>query len=266
MPSSPSSPPPASSRRSERLDRLHALVAESGVIRLNDAARILAVSSMTVRRDLATGPGTLAYLGGYIVSSERLPAQARYVLDTEIGTNTPQKIEAARHAAGLVEDGDTLFIDCGSTTLHVISHLPHEFDVTIVCYALNVAQLAARRARTQLIMLGGVYHPSSDSFSAPTALAELEQIGISKAFLSAGGIEARGASCSNFHEVAIKRTVLTNARRSFLVVDATKFDRVKPAFFAQLRQFERIITDKSIGASARRKFSRVGPELDVAGY
>lgn len=210
------------------------------------------------------GRGTLAYLGGYLVNSGQLPARARYFLDTELSTNTPQKIEAGRHAARLVEDGDTLFIDCGYTTPHVISHLPSELTVTIVCYALNVAQLAARRGRTQVIMLGGVYHQSSDSFSSPAALAELEQIGISKAFISAGGIEPRGASCSNFHEVAIKRTALTSARRRFLVVDASKFGRAKPAFFAGLRQFERIITDHAIHPSARRAFARFGPKLDVA--
>jgi DeoR family deoxyribose operon repressor len=265
MPTQPSLSQSASIRRAERLHRLHALVVETGVVRLNDAARALEVSSMTVRRDLAAEPRTLAYLGGYIVSSGHLPAQARYVLDTEVGTNTQQKIEAGRHAARLVEAGDTLFIDCGSTTPHLIAHLPNGLAVTIVCYSINVAHLAARRGSTQLVMLGGVYYSSSDSFSSPASLAELEQIGISKAFISAGGIEPRGASCSNFHEVAIKRAALASARRSFLVVDASKFGQAKPAFFAGLRQFERIITDKSIGGAVRRRFSRVGPLLDVAG-
>ena len=136
----------ATIRRAERLDRLHALVTKTGVVRLNDAARALEVSSMTVRRDLAAEPRALAYLGGYIVSSGHLPAQARYVLDTEVGTNTQQKIEAGRHAARLVEAGDTLFIDCGSTTPHLISHLPNEAGaVTIVSgYSINAAWASGR--------------------------------------------------------------------------------------------------------------------------
>ena len=219
---------------------------------------------MTVRRDLAAAPGALAYLGGYIVNGERWPAPARYMLDTEINTNAKQKIEAARHAARLVEAGDTVFIDCGSTTPHLIGHLPDDLTVTIVCYAMNVARLAARRPKTQLILLGGIYHASSDSFSSPASLVELEQIGLSKAFISAGGVEARGASCSNFHEVAIKRTALASARHRFLVVDSSKFDQAKPAFFAGLRQFEEIVTDRSIRPALRRRFARMGPKLDAA--
>ena len=246
MPAQPSPSQSVSIRRAERLDRLHALVIETGVVRLNDAARGAKRSpDDSAPRSMAGGWRALTYLGGYIVSSGHLPAQARCVLDTEIGTNTQQKIEAGRHAARLVEAGDTLFIDCGSTTPHLISHLPNGLAVTIVCYSINVAHLAARRGSTQLVLLGGVYHASSDSFSSPASLTELEQIGISKAFISAGGIERRGASCSNFHEVAIKRAALASARRSFLVVDASKFGQAKPAFFAGLRQFERIIIIKS---------------------
>jgi len=165
---------------------------------------------------------------------------------------------------GLAAAGDTLFIDCGSTTLHLIGHLPGDLTVTIVCYPINVARIAARRPNTQLILLGGVYHASSDSFSSPASLAELEQIGLSRAFISAGGVEARGASCSNFHEVAIKRTALASARRSFLVVDSSKFGQARPAFFAGLRQFERIVTDRSMRPAMRRRFARMGPRLDVA--
>jgi DeoR family deoxyribose operon repressor len=250
--------------RVARLERLRAMVSRAGVVRLNDAARELAVSSMTVRRDLAVATGGLVYLGGYIVSGDHLGEPASYHLDDQIGINPREKMAAACHAARLVAAGDTIFVDVGSTTPHLINHLPDGVDLTIVCYSMNVARLAAQRPNTQLFLLGGLYHASSDSFSSPGSLAELGQIGICKAFISAGGVELRGASCSNFHEVAIKRAVLASSRQSYLIVDGSKFGRPQPAFFAKLQQLDRIITDGSVVPAVRRAFARAGVRLDVA--
>src|SRR5258707_1049519 len=76
---------------------------------------------------------------------------------------------------------------------------------------------------TQVMLLGGLYHASSQSFSSEEALAYLRKIGINKAFISAGGVHpTRGVSCSNFHEVAVKQAAIAGAMESILVVDESK--------------------------------------------
>lgn len=250
------------SRRGDRLARLRGAVANGRALHLSDAAEMLGVSEMTIRRDLTVPDTSLAYYGGYIVGAG---AGARYSLDQERGSHSDGKLAAARHAARLVEEEDTLFIDCGSTMPHLAAGLPPDVRLTVVCYSLDIAGQVARRPNTQLVLLGGLYHASSETFFSEEALAMLRRVGINKAFLSAGGVHPdRGASCSNFHEVPVKQAALRAAMRSYLVVDGSKFGRLKPAAFSPLDAFERIITDRSIDPAARDRFDRRGVYLDVA--
>ena len=93
-------------------------------------------------------------------------------------------------------------------------------------------------------MLGGIYHPASATFSSGDWLEPLGRFGINKAFISAGGVDVeRGASCSHFHEVPIKQKAIASSQESHLVVDASKFGTIKPAYFARLSDFRSIITE-----------------------
>ncbi|NPD66223.1 DeoR/GlpR transcriptional regulator [Lichenicola cladoniae] len=233
----------AAARRAVRLERLRALASGDGALRLGDAARALDVSTMTLRRDLTEASSGLELLGGYVVVRNGSTA-SNYTLDAEQDVHIQAKSEAARRAAALVETGDTIFVDCGTTMPHLLAALPAHAEITIVCYALNVANAACRLARAQLFLLGGLFHPASVTFLSEEALRSLQHLNINKAFISAGGLhEVRGASCSNFTEVPVKRAVLERAIRSFLVIDSSKLGQVKPAHFASVQSFESVITE-----------------------
>jgi DeoR family transcriptional regulator, deoxyribose operon repressor len=97
----------------------------------------------------------------------------------------------------------------------------------------------------RMILLGGVYVASSDSFSGDESLEMLRRMGINKAFISAGGIDAtRGVTCWNFHEVAMKQAAMASAVERHLVVDTSKFGVVKAWRFSQMNDFDSIITEK----------------------
>ncbi|HEV7832322.1 MAG TPA: DeoR/GlpR transcriptional regulator, partial [Caballeronia sp.] len=117
----------------------------------------------------------------------------------------------------------------------------------VLCYSLNVAEILRRKANVRMILLGGVYAPSSDSFSSNESIETLRRMGINKAFISAGGVdEARGVTCWNFHEVAIKQAAMESAVERHLVVDASKLGKVKAVRFSQLDQFDSLITEKGM--------------------
>ncbi|MPT22081.1 MAG: DeoR/GlpR transcriptional regulator [Starkeya sp.] len=230
-------------KKPERIRRLDERLRAVGVLHLRDAAQHLAVSEMTVRRDLASAPELFSYLGGYILpaGSERA---STYRLDAEFDAHAEAKEAAGRAAARLVEPDDTIFIDCGTTTPRMIDHLPMTGRLTVITYAMNIATRLAGRPNTSLILLGGLFHASSQSFSGEEALRSLERLGISKAFISAGGVHAQhGVTCSNFHEVPVKQAALARAAVAYLVVDSSKIDKIKPAFFARRDQFARLITE-----------------------
>jgi DeoR family deoxyribose operon repressor len=183
------------------------------------------------------------------------PTAVKYTLEQELDQHTQYKLLACQRAAESIRDGDTVFIDCGTTMQSSAECLPAGMSLSVVCYSMNVATIITRRPNTQVMLIGGLYHASSQSFFSEEALTYLHKLGINKAFISAGGVHpARGASCSNFHEVAIKQAAIASAMESILVVDESKLVRLKPAFFADLDAFSRIIVGGHVSSGVRKQF------------
>ena len=244
----------------QRLQRLRRAVESSGALHLKDAAELLRVSEMTVRRDLAGPENPLALLGGYVVNAAS-PTGIKYTLEQEIAQHTQDKRLACRFAAAAIKEGDTIFIDCGTTMQSLADCLPEDVPLSVICYSMNVAAIVTRRPATQVMLMGGLYHPSSQSFSSDDGLSYLRRLGINKAFISAGGVHwTRGASCSNFHEVATKQAVIAAAIESILVVDASKLGSLKPAFFSDIGAFSRIIVGGSAPSDMRKHFRNLPVE------
>src|SRR6201989_603608 len=207
---------PQGDARTQRLLRLRRAVTENGTLHLRDAAQLLNVSEMTVRRDLASSDAALACLGGHVVNAAS-PTAVKYTLEQEIDQHTQDKRLACRAAVASLREGDTIFIDCGTTMQVLAECLPEGLPLSVICYSMNVAAIVTRRPATQVMLMGGLYHPSSQSFSSDEGLSYLRKLGINKAFISAGGVHpVRGASCSNFHEVAIKQVAVATAVESIL--------------------------------------------------
>jgi DeoR family transcriptional regulator, deoxyribose operon repressor len=244
-----------------RLARLQKLIEARGTVPLKEAAALLDVSTMTVRRDLAGGEAPLACLGAHIVGSQPAAA-AKYSLESERDQHASGKMLACRRAAELVRDGDSLFIDCGTTLPHLAEALPPGIALAVVCYSLNVASILARRPNTQLMVLGGLYHAPAATFYSEEGVQYLRRLGVDKAFISAAGVHAeRGASCANFNEVPIKQAAIASAAESFLIVDESKLGRLKPAFFGPLDAFARIIVGGRPERCVRAPFKSI--PLDI---
>ncbi|WP_244630870.1 DeoR/GlpR family DNA-binding transcription regulator [Aureimonas sp. ME7] len=238
----------------KRIDALGQAIAARGVLHLREAAGLLGVSEMTVRRDIAAHSGRFAYLGGHIVNAADLGGGGTaYDLASEADSHARAKRQACTHALALLHPGETIFVDCGTTLVHLAEQIPDDLPLTVVCYSLNVADPLRAKPAVRLVLLGGVYQPGSDSFSSEDSLASLSRIGLDAAFVSAGGIHAeRGVSCSHFHEVGYKKRAMAGATRRYLVADRSKLDRVRPAFFAGLSEFDAWVSEDGVEARSQK--------------
>lgn len=231
-------------RSAMRLARLQQALAVSGTLHLREAARLCGVSEMTIRRDLAASDGAMTLLGGRLVMSGHPHYVPVYDVDEQKDAHALAKRRLCERAASFIEDGDTLFIDCGTTLLPLVSQLVAHERLTVVTYALNVANAVSRMPEVRLVLLGGLYHASSQSFGSDDMNAAIKRLGINRAFLSAAGVHAeRGVSCFHFHEVASKQAAIACAEQRLLVVDESKLGQVRPAYFARLDDFDVVITD-----------------------
>jgi DeoR family deoxyribose operon repressor len=233
-----------SARNAKRIAVLVSALAERRVMHLKQAAELLGVSEMTVRRDIAEHPDRFAYFGGHIMSPAQIEGNTRYEIATAADSHAAAKREACAHAARHIRPDETVFIDCGTTLIHLVDLIPDDCRITAICYALNVAERLSRKPNVAMVMLGGHYHPSSSSFGADYDLGRLGEFGINVAFLSAAGLDMqRGATCAAFHEAQVKQKVISLARESYLVVDSSKIGRLQRAFFAPASAFKAIITE-----------------------
>jgi DeoR family deoxyribose operon repressor len=122
-------------RRDERISQLIQALKRSDKLHLKEAATLLGVSEMTIRRDLNGHSGPVVLLGGYIVLEPR--SATHYLLSDQKTRLVDEKRRAARHAAKLLEPHQMAFFDCGTTTPWIIDAIDSALPFTGVCYSLN---------------------------------------------------------------------------------------------------------------------------------
>jgi len=251
-------------KRRQRIDKIVALLEVNQSLHIRDVAQMLEVSEMTLRRDIAHGDSRILYLGGYLVKPGTNKT-SQYNLDNEKSVGLKNKRWVGRLAAEQIQNGDCIFIDCGTTTPHIVAAMPKDIDCTVICYSKNIAYPLSSFPNVTLVLLGGVYYPASATFYCEESIAYLNKFGINKAFLSAGGVSIeRGLSCSHLHEVKIKQAILDIAIKKILVVDSGKFGQFRSAFFTHFAQIDSVITDAGIDAETAEKITHNKTELLIA--
>jgi len=233
-------------RREERINKLITALKREDKLHLKDAAVLLGVSEMTIRRDLSAEPGQVVLLGGYVVNDPKSNKVTHYFVSDQKAKHVQEKSIAGRLAAQLIEPDDTVFFDCGTTTPSIIDAISEDLSFTAVCYSLNTFLALQDLPNCNVILCGGEFHPANCIFTPLTQYSILDNICPDKAFISAAGIDIRyGATCFNFDELTMKHRALSMSQQAILVADHSKFDNTRPASIGALSLFHTLITDRS---------------------
>ncbi len=223
-----------------RIAKLQQLIAQNRSLHMRAAADFLNVSEMTIRRDIRSHPELFDTLGGHIIAPN---GPAPYDLGRAVDLNKASKKAACSHCLPLINAGDTVFIDCGTTLVHLVDMLPDGLPITIICYALNIADRTIRKPDVKLVLIGGEYHSKTASFGLLKDDRVYDSLAINTAFLSAAGFDQTlGATCSSFHEATQKRAAMQRAQKQVLVVDKSKFGKTSAAHFADATDFDHIFS------------------------
>lgn len=230
-------------RRNGRITCLMQALKQADKIHLKDAAELLGVSEMTVRRDLSDNDGPLVLLGGYIVIEPRVASH--YLLNDQQALKTAEKRHAAKLAAEYVRPHQTLFFDCGTTMPYIIEELDDSLPFTGLCYSLNTFLALQKKPQCRVILSGGEFHSSNAIFKPINFQECLNNLCPDIAFLSAAGVHLRqGVTCFNLDELPVKQWALEMAQQRVLVVDDSKFNQVRAAVMGPLTAFDTVITNK----------------------
>ncbi len=163
--------------------------------------------------------------------------------------NRAEKVAIGKVAAEMVKEGDTIYIDIGTTTLEVARNLKKITNITVITSSLTIMNELAN-SNVTVYSLGGKICPHELSMSGSIAINSLEQFNVEKAFIGAAGVTFNeGISDFNYEEAQVRLTAIKRAKQSILVVDSTKFGTNAFARTCSLEYFHTIVTDINLPKS-----------------
>ena len=233
--------------KKQRLQALKKILEQQNKIHIKDAAHQLGVSEITIRRYFHEGDEQFHIIGGYIFQNGDESFSIPYTVNHAKKIHREEKQQACEYCLSLLDHKQTIFIDCGTTLMHFAQNLPDHLDLTVVCYSLDIASVVASRPNVKLIVLGGVYQDSAMAFAPLESHNPMQHIALNMAFMTTTGFhDSIGATSRSFDEAQVKQMAIQQCETPVLVMDESKRHVVKPAKFADVNDFEYVITEKGI--------------------
>ncbi len=227
-----------------------------------ELARQHNVAPITVRRDLIwlEKAGLLKRVHGGAVPVSAPLATTRVGVRMRLASAEKRAIAAA--AAALVQPGERLFLDAGSTCCFLAEVLPNDMDLTVITHSLDAIQMLVLKRGINIITPGGELDERLNAFVGSVTETVLAKFHTDKAFLGTSGIDLKdGFTDNSLFEERIKTLMSSHARESFVLADSSKFGKVAFRSVLPLGRISQIITDAGVSnrycVAFRRKGIRV---------
>lgn len=251
--------------KNERIKRIINLLQHRNAVTIKELTRMLDVSEMTIRRDLGLleSDNVIQVIpGGAILRAESEPESEKYFIENEETRRTREKVRIGQKAASMIVPNDTIILDVGSTTEYIAKFIRDDLPVTILCYSLNILVEIYRKKQSNPIFAGGYFHDNTLMFESPEGINLIRKTRADKSFISAAGFhESLGVTCANPYEIETKRAAINSSNTKILVLDSTKFGKTKIAYFADMKDFDMIITDNELSEEYQRIIREAGIKL-----
>ena len=249
----------------ERRRRSFEVLKERGHVSVAELSEQFGVSEVTIRKDLQyleersllmrTHGGAMRL--DYLVNDQTLEEKGQKYKE--------QKARIGQAAAALVEDGDTLILDAGTTVLQVARHLQHKRNLTILTSSVTVAAEVMRISDAELIMLGGIVRPSSAAVVGHYAEEMVRDHSFRKLFLAVDGFDIeRGLTTTHTMEAHLNRKMIESAMQTIAVFDSSKFGRRGLCSICGVESVDTIVTDDQIPENVRKFLDEKGVNVIVA--
>jgi len=242
-------------RKEYVLDQLLAL----GHVAVRDLAGRMHVSEATVRRDLRqlSDQGRLELVYG----GATVRRQADHSLQARAQRNPEAKRRIGRLAAGLVRDGDLIFLDGGTTCAAMVPELRRRQGLTVVTSSLRTAAELAEVPNLTLVILGGEVRPDRMDTIGPIASNAIDQLRGYVAFLGADGLSPDfGVSAHDLPTAYLYQHIVRNSRETILLADHTKFTAPSLYRIGGFETISRVVTDRAPDAEWLEFFLTQGIE------
>lgn len=251
------------------LERRHAILdilQKEGSADINELAERLGVSSMTIRRDLKelAGGGSISILQGVAMLNDGVLCEYNMLVKHDIAVEEKRSI--ARRCLGFIQDGDSIFLDAGTTAKEFATLVRRSNkSITVLTHSLLAANELTGSRHASMIMCPGEYRDMSIAFMGPLADDFIRKFQIDTLFLTTEGVDLEGGvSVVDIADGHTKRVLMEQAKRVILMADSLKFGK---SFFykvAPIDEIDVIVTDANLNEDLYHAFQSVCKEIVLA--
>ena len=241
------------------------LLASQGAVKVGALSKHFAVSGVTIRKDLddLEAEGLLQRTFGGAVFSHRSRFNRSFLERAQ--QHRQEKLAIAAAALDYIQDGDTIILDAGTTTLALAQALKEQVRSAFVITCSVPAALELSSAGYDILLTGGMIRNKSLALLGRETLTIIERCRADKAFLGSRGFSAeRGHSTPNPDDAQIKEALMRIADETYVLVDSSKYGHNCLTSFARLRDVDLTITDSRLPRSQAKKLEAAGARLRIA--
>jgi len=251
---------------STRRERIVSMLKDNGSVQVPTLSEIFGVSTVTIRKDLKfldkQGIAARSY-GGAILSEITMPMPEHHIKYKQ--QNITEKISIGHTAATLINSGESIILDSGTTTLHIAANLKEKKDITVVTNSLHAMNELSLYPGFNLLMLGGTLCAKNMSFYGAPAEYFLNNLHVDKLFLGINGFNIqRGITAHCETEAMLNRTMCKAANEIIVLADSSKLNKVCLHQVLETSKISKLITDNKIMPDIHRDIESYGIEVLIA--
>ena len=250
----------------ERKEKILELIKNNEKVTVAQLCDYFNVSGATIRNDLRELENSNLLRrthGGAIVKSK-----TGYELDTQHkeGQYQAEKEKIGEAALNMIDDGDTIILDTGTTTFELAKRLGVKRNLTVVVNDIQIARYLEEMVDINIVFIGGYIRKKFHCTVGTWGVKMISELSVDKAFMATNGISLKkGATTPDLNHAEIKKAMISIANKVFILCDNSKIGRNAFVQFADLHQIDAIITDPGIDKVSRGEFETGGIEVMIAG-
>lgn len=247
-------------RPEERRRRVVALVREHRRVSVEFLSELLGLSRETIRRDLtdlAERGELVKYHGGASFPEHRGEGS----FEARLLENTAQKRAIARRAAALFSEGDSLFVDTGTTTRFFAEELAQRTGLTVITNNAVIAHAVSGQGRNDAFLIGGQYRADASECLGPLVLDQIDCFRPGHAVITVGAMGMDGISDFSLEEAAVAKAMIDRAKCLTVIADTTKLGRSAMFPICPLGRVHRLVTGKLSSREFLQALRAAGTEV-----
>ena len=249
-------------KKENRQNQILELLEKNGIVEVSELSRLFKTSEMTIRKDLNqlndNGKLQRKYGGAKPYKSQEVP------LTEKQKENFTQKAAIAKAAVSLIENGDSLLLDAGTTTEHMAEHLKQISRLVVISNGLNIITKIMMYENLNIYLPEGKVDSKACSIVGTHAEASLKKYNAKISFIGIDGITLEQGFMNNSHEAtAISGIMLNNSQKKIVLADSSKFGKIGMISLCPLDGIDILITDSGIPEAYVKAFKSAGVEIII---